>query len=167
MKLKKGTINFESFSPERVNGEVASPPSGNHPGSLSYNSTGEFFFLPFGASDISSACQLYKGLSGSRGGGITWQWIFHDILGDKVSFFVATDKRNRSMCARKVTLVERASPNVRYQGRVSGMKDSFGFIKRSDVTGEAQFNITLVLNTGFDFNLCPGARRNPTYKIVK
>ena len=61
MKLKKGTINFESFSPERVNGEVASPPSGNHPGSLSYNSTGEFFFLPFGASDISSACQLYKG----------------------------------------------------------------------------------------------------------
>ena len=62
MKLKKGTINFESFSPERVNGEVASPPSGNHPGSLSYNSTGEFFFLPFGANDISSACQLYKGL---------------------------------------------------------------------------------------------------------
>ena len=52
-----------------------------------------------------------------------------------MSFFVATDKRNRSMCARKVTLVERASPNVRYQGRVSGMKDSFGFIKRSDVTG--------------------------------
>ena len=67
MKLKKGTINFESFSPERVNGEVASPPSGNHPGSLSYNSTGEFFFLPFGASDISSACQLYKGWLGSRG----------------------------------------------------------------------------------------------------
>ena len=25
-RLKKGTINFESFSPERVNGEVASPP---------------------------------------------------------------------------------------------------------------------------------------------
>ena len=67
MKLKKGTINFESFSPERVNGEVASPPSGNHPGSLSYNSTGEFFFLPFGASDISSACQLYKGWLGLRG----------------------------------------------------------------------------------------------------
>jgi len=124
MKLKKGTINFESFSPERVNGEVASPPSGNHPGSLSYNSTGEFFFLPFGASDISSACQLYKG--------------------DKVSFFVATDKRNRSMCARKVTLVERASPNVRYQGRVSGMKDSFGFIKRSDVTGEIFFHYSQV-----------------------
>jgi len=124
MKLKKGTINFESFSPERVNGEVASPPSGNHPGSLSYNSTGEFFFLPFGANDISSACQLQKG--------------------DKVSFFVATDKRNRSMCARKVTLVERASPNVRYQGRVSGMKDSFGFIKRSDVTGEIFFHYSQV-----------------------
>jgi len=124
MKLKKGTINFESFSPERVNGEVASPPSGNHPGSLSYNSTGEFFFLPFQANDISSACQLYKG--------------------DKVSFFVATDKRNRSMCARKVTLVERASPNVRYQGRVSGMKDSFGFIKRSDVTGEIFFHYSQV-----------------------
>ena len=25
-RLKKGTINFESFSPDRVNGEVASPP---------------------------------------------------------------------------------------------------------------------------------------------
>lgn len=123
-KLKKGTINFESFSPERVNGEVASPPSGNHPGSLSYNSTGEFFFLPFSAPDISSHCQLYKG--------------------DKVSFFVATDKRNRSMCARKVTLVERASPNTRYKGRVSGMKDSFGFIKRSDVTGEIFFHYSQV-----------------------
>ena len=53
------------------------------------------------------------------------------------------------MCARKVTLVERASPNVRYQGRVSGMKDSFGFIKRSDVTGEAQFNITLFITKGY------------------
>jgi len=124
MKLKKGTINFESFSPERVNGEVASPPSGNHPGSLSYNSTGEFFFLPFGANDISSNCQLHKG--------------------DKVSFFVATDKRNRSMYARKVTLVERASPNLTYQGRVSGMKDSFGFIKRSDVTGEIFFHYSQV-----------------------
>jgi len=124
MKLKKGTINFESFSPERVNGEVASPPSGNHPGSLSYNSTGEFFFLPFQANDISSNSQLQKG--------------------DKVSFFVSTDKRNRSMCARKVTLVERASPNLRYQGRVSGMKDSFGFIKRSDVTGEIFFHYSQV-----------------------
>jgi len=56
-----GTINFESFSPERVNGEVASPPSGNHPGSLSYNATGEYFFLPFGAQDISTNCQLNKG----------------------------------------------------------------------------------------------------------
>ena len=68
------------------------------------------------------------------------------ILGDKVSFFVATDKRNRSMCARKVTLVERASPNVRYQGRVSGMKDSFGFIKRSDVTGQNQLTKKFLVN---------------------
>jgi len=44
-----------------VNGEVASPPSGNHPGSLSYNATGEYFFLPFGAQDISTNCQLNKG----------------------------------------------------------------------------------------------------------
>ena len=56
--------------------------------------------------------------------------------GDKVSFFIATDKRNRSMCARKVTLVERSTPTSRFKGRVSGMKDSFGFIKRSDVTGK-------------------------------
>jgi len=129
-RLKKGTINFESFSPERVNGEVASPPQGTHPGSLSYNAVGEYFFLPFAAADISSHCQLYKG--------------------DKVSFFIATDKRNRSMCARKVTLVERASnPNpgvsgTRCQGRVSSMKDSFGFIKRSDVAGEIFFHYSQV-----------------------
>ena len=59
--MKKGTINFETYSNERVNGEVASAPSGNHPGSLSYNATGEFFFLPFTANDISSHSQLYKG----------------------------------------------------------------------------------------------------------
>lgn len=127
-RLKKGTINFESFSPERVNGEVASPPQGSHPGSLSYNAVGEYFFLPFAAVDISSHSQLYKG--------------------DKVSFFIATDKRNRSMCARKVTLVERAStPNPsgsRCQGRVSSMKDSFGFIKRSDVAGEIFFHYSQV-----------------------
>jgi len=127
-RLKKGTINFESFSPDRVNGEVASPPQGSHPGSLSYNAVGEYFFLPFAAADISSHCQLYKG--------------------DKVSFFIATDKRNRSMCARKVTLVERASnPNPagsRCQGRVSSMKDSFGFIKRSDVAGEIFFHYSQV-----------------------
>jgi cold shock CspA family protein len=127
-RLKKGTINFESFSPERVNGEVASPPQGAHPGSLSYQAVGEYFFLPFAAADISSHCQLYKG--------------------DKVSFFIATDKRNRSMCARKVTLVERASnPNPagsRCQGRVSSMKDSFGFIKRSDVAGEIFFHYSQV-----------------------
>ena len=58
------------------------------------------------------------------------------------------------MCARKVTLVERASPNVRYQGRVSGMKDSFGFIKRSDVTGQNQFNLTQ-----------SGYKNNPNFQV--
>ena len=83
---------------------------GSHPGSLSYNAVGEYFFLPFAAVDISSHSQLYKG--------------------DKVSFFIATDKRNRSMCARKVTLVERASPNLRYQG--TGMPNSANKSEQSE-----------------------------------
>ena len=47
-----------------------------------------------------------------------------------------------------MTLVERASnPNPagsRCQGRVSSMKDSFGFIKRSDVAGEIFFHYSQV-----------------------
>ena len=35
-------------------------PTQNHPGSLSYDQTGEFFFLPFAAADIVSTGTLQK-----------------------------------------------------------------------------------------------------------
>jgi len=123
-KLQRGTINFEVYSNERIMGEVASVPTNNHPGSLSYDQAGEYFFLPFAAADIVSTTTLHKG--------------------DQVSFFVATDKRSRSMCARKVTLVQKSQPKSRLRGRVSGMKDSFGFIKRADVAQEIFFHYSQV-----------------------
>lgn len=123
-KLQRGTINFEVYSNERIMGEVASVPTCNHPGSLSYDQAGEYFFLPFQAPDIVSTATLQKG--------------------DQVSFFIATDKRSRSMCARKVTLVQKSQPKSRLRGRVSGMKDSFGFIKRADVAQEIFFHYSQV-----------------------
>ena len=59
-KLPRGTINFEVYSNERIMGEVASVPTHNHPGSLSYDQGGEFFFLPYSAPDMNCKHGLTK-----------------------------------------------------------------------------------------------------------
>uniref|UniRef100_F6YAH3 Cold shock domain-containing protein E1 n=1 Tax=Ciona intestinalis TaxID=7719 RepID=F6YAH3_CIOIN len=134
VKLQKGTVAFEVLSEDRILGEVTNPapplsliPGQNliKLGSLSYERMGEFFFLHYSASDLTNPDLAL-------------------LPGDKVSFNIATEKRTGVMRARKITLVERAPPK-RFNGIVTAMKESFGFIERSDIVKEIFFHYSEVL----------------------
>ncbi|XP_078662914.1 cold shock domain-containing protein E1-like isoform X17 [Branchiostoma floridae x Branchiostoma belcheri] len=88
-------------------------------GRVSYEQAGEHFYIPYGVEDVEGGAQLKKG--------------------DEVSFFIATDKRNGNVRARKVQLIS-SVPVERYMGVVCSMKESFGFIERADVVKEIFFH---------------------------
>ncbi|XP_077970092.1 cold shock domain-containing protein E1-like isoform X2 [Styela clava] len=171
VKLKKGTVVFEVYSEERILGEVAnaaaqggqcpqSPMSptvngfkpgekgettpGGKYGSLCYDRMGqklngkhgqikEVFFLPYSVNDLTNKnLQLQPG--------------------DKVSFYIATEKRTGILRARKITLVERAPPK-RFIGIVTAMKESFGFIERADLVKEIFFHYSEVSNNVPDLHV--------------
>lgn len=131
VQLENETLSFEILSENRVtgtvcaeakgsktklNGTVVSPESA---GRVSYEQSGEHFFLPFAQEDVESGAKLKSS--------------------DQVSFFVATDKRNGNVCARQIKLVQAAEPET-IQGVVCAMKDSYGFIERGDVVKEIFFH---------------------------
>jgi len=124
VRLPRGTIEYETLSPDRICGYVAAPPSRAHPGSLTYSTGGEYFFIPFFYNDVVPEVPLFKN--------------------DEVSFFISTNKRTKSLSAKKVTVVARSQAPQRFKGRVSGMKDSFGFIKRAEVAVEIFFHYSQV-----------------------
>ncbi|CAG5102255.1 Oidioi.mRNA.OKI2018_I69.chr1.g215.t1.cds [Oikopleura dioica] len=124
VRLPRGTIEYETLSPERICGYVAAPPTRAHPGSLTYSTGGEYFFIPFFYNDVVPETPLFKN--------------------DEVSFFISTNKRTKSLSAKKVTVVARSQAPKRFRGRVSGMKDSFGFIKRAEVAVEIFFHYSQV-----------------------
>ncbi|XP_052239321.1 cold shock domain-containing protein E1-like [Dreissena polymorpha] len=126
-------VSCEIYSEERFIGSVvqeakpAKPKNGTTMGScdgqgrVTYEHNGEWFFLPYGLDDIvdnTGNTQIKPG--------------------DQVTFFIATDKRNGNLHARKLEQVE---PKLtKYQGVVCSMKDSFGFIERADVVKEIFFH---------------------------
>lgn len=113
------------MSEERVIGVVTTeakndPETGQETqGRISYENRGECFFLPFTVSDVE--------------GNVTV------AAGDKCSFQVATMARSGNLAARAIRLENPAAP-VKYQGVVNSVKDSFGFIERSDVVREIFFH---------------------------
>jgi len=126
IKLENGAITFEILSENTVTGTVAAeakPSKGpgilDGMGRVSYEQSGEHFFMPFAIEDVEENEKLRAG--------------------DQVTFYVATDKRNGDVRARKVTLVEAAKQET-CQGVVCSMKDSYGFIERSDVVREIFFH---------------------------
>lgn len=102
-------------------------------GSLSYERSGEFFFLPYSAQDLTNPNLVL-------------------CTGDKVSFNIATEKRSGIMRARRITLVERAPPK-RFLGIVTAMKESFGFIERADQVKEIFFHYSEVTANVPDLNI--------------
>ncbi|CAL4059308.1 unnamed protein product, partial [Meganyctiphanes norvegica] len=114
------------LSEERVIGivttELRSEHSGaEHQGRITYENRGECFFLPYGKDDVEGYVTLKPG--------------------DKVSFQIATNQRTGNLAARHVRLENPAQP-VKYQGVVSTIKDSYGFIERADVVDEIFFHFS-------------------------
>lgn len=134
VRLEAGSVSFEIRSEETVCGVIDAEPklylksSPKSPqnvldpdsGRVSYERNGEVFYLQFSSNDIvGSGIPLHKG--------------------DKVEFYVATDKRTGVVRAREVTLLE-AADTEKCQGVVSSMKESFGFIERADKVSEIFFH---------------------------
>lgn len=135
VRLEAGSVSFEIRSEDKVVGiidaepklsyknHVKSPSNGfidPEMGRVSYERNGEYFYLSFSPSDVcTSGTPLHKG--------------------DKVEFYVATDKRTGVVRARELALLE-AAESEKCQGVVSSMKESFGFIERADKVSEIFFH---------------------------
>lgn len=154
IKLEDGSVSFEILGEKSVTGNVAAeakqpvktkgaPANTNNQdglGRVSYEQSGEFFFLPFSMDDVEGNAKLRTG--------------------DEVNFYIATDKRNGAVRARKVKLLTPAKQET-FQGVVCSMKENYGFIERADVVKEIFFHYSefqgniseLVLGDDVEFNV--------------
>jgi len=142
IKMEKGTVTFEILSETRKNGTVVTEAKAikhrntlgtgavlEGSGRVSYEQTGEHFFLPFTMDDIENNKKL--------------------ATGDKVSFYIATDKRTGNAFARQIEL-ESAAVHERVQGVICSMKDSYGFIERADAVKEIFFHFSELTTASAD-----------------
>lgn len=133
VKSNSDNVSFEMLSEERYTGSIVqeAKPTKNKNGCINgtadglgrvtYEHNGECFFLPYGLEDIIDGEHVKV------------------KAGDQVTFFIATDKRNGNIQARKLELVN-VPPPSKYQGVVCSLKDSFGFIERADAVKEIFFH---------------------------
>lgn len=133
IRVDVNSVSCEVLSEERYIGSVvqeAKPPKQKNGmagsvdglGRVTYEHNGEFFFIPYALDDIVD--------NGNT----------HVKPGDQVTFFIATDKRNGNLHARKVEPVEAPMKLQKFEGVVCSMKDSFGFIERADAVKEIFFH---------------------------
>ncbi|KTF74150.1 hypothetical protein cypCar_00012857 [Cyprinus carpio] len=126
VKLVK--IKAEMLPEERISGQVVSAiPShldgksapGQVPtGSVCYERNGEVFYLTYTPEDVE--------------GNVTLD------TGDKVSFYMETNKHTGAVSAHNIVLVKKKQS--RCQGVVCATKEAFGFIERGDVVKEIFFH---------------------------
>ncbi|XP_054868767.1 cold shock domain-containing protein E1 isoform X4 [Amphiprion ocellaris] len=87
-------------------------------GSVCYERNGEVFYLTYTPDDVESNIHL--------------------DTGDKVSFYMETNKHTGAVSARNIQLVKKKQ--MRCQGVVCATKEAFGFIERADVVKEIFFH---------------------------
>ncbi|KAM4562656.1 cold shock domain-containing protein E1 isoform 8-T8 [Odontesthes bonariensis] len=87
-------------------------------GSVCYERNGEVFYLTYTSEDV--------------------EGNIHLETGDKVSFFMDTNKHTGAVSARNIQLVKKKQS--RCQGVVCATKEAFGFIERADVVKEIFFH---------------------------
>ncbi|XP_060787921.1 cold shock domain-containing protein E1 isoform X3 [Neoarius graeffei] len=87
-------------------------------GSVCYERNGEVFYLTYTPDDVEGNQQLETG--------------------DKVSFYMETNKHTGAVSAHNIVLVKKKP--MRCQGVVCATKDAFGFIERADVVKEIFFH---------------------------
>lgn len=118
-KLYKVVTGLNDLIEEPVEGVVVKALRENGAGQLSYELSGESFFLTFYERDVEGDAELQKD--------------------DIVSFIVSTDQSNRTVRAKRIKVMK---PVVKHRGVVSSMKESFGFIERDDVAKEIFFHFS-------------------------
>ncbi|XP_071942892.1 cold shock domain-containing protein E1-like isoform X2 [Antedon mediterranea] len=150
IKLKNGSISTEILSDDKVTGFIVSEAKmsksrngglNGESGQVTYEMNGECFFLNYMIHDVQTKDTKLK-------------------KEDKVLFNIATDKRDGSVRARNMTLLE-SFVAPRYQGIVCSMKESFGFLERADVVKEIFFHYSefegdineLVLGDDVDYDI--------------
>ncbi|KAI6653196.1 Cold shock domain-containing protein E1-like [Oopsacas minuta] len=139
MMLPKGSVSFEIVTPDKLFGHVIQesapsvsptktlqkriPNSPHSPknGQIVVNQSGECFFIPYDASDVVNNQGLKKG--------------------DKVSFYIAVDKRTHTTMARRLIVVEPVLPPF-LRGVISSLRSTYGFIDREDVVEEVYFHFS-------------------------
>ncbi|XP_028264708.1 cold shock domain-containing protein E1 isoform X10 [Parambassis ranga] len=87
-------------------------------GSVCYERNGEVFYLTYTPEDV--------------------EGNIHLDTGDKVSFYMDTNKHTGAVSARNIQLVKKKQ--MRCQGVVCATKEAFGFIERADVVKEIFFH---------------------------
>ncbi|XP_043973661.1 cold shock domain-containing protein E1 isoform X10 [Gambusia affinis] len=126
VKLLK--IKPEVLPEERISGQVVSSvplnldgkaaPGQVPTGSVCYERNGEVFYLTYTPDDVEGNVPLETG--------------------DKVSFYMETNKHTGAVSARNIQLVKKKQ--ARCQGVVCATKEAFGFIERADVVKEIFFH---------------------------
>ncbi|KAM9856107.1 cold shock domain-containing protein E1 isoform 2-T2 [Aulostomus maculatus] len=126
VKLLK--IKPEVLPEERISGQVVSSipvhldgksaPNQVPTGSVCYERNGEVFYLTYTPDDV--------------------EGNIHLETGDKVSFYMETNKHTGAVSARNIQLVKKKQ--MRCQGVVCATKEAFGFIERADVVKEIFFH---------------------------
>ncbi|KAM7410896.1 hypothetical protein PAMA_021052 [Pampus argenteus] len=126
VKLLK--IKPEVLPEERISGQVVSAipvhldgksaPGQVPTGSVCYERNGEVFYLTYTPDDV--------------------EGNIHLDTGDKVSFYMDTNKHTGAVSARNIQLVKKKQ--MRCQGVVCATKEAFGFIERADVVKEIFFH---------------------------
>lgn len=133
VKMAVGTASFEVINEKRVTGTIVveakqiKHKAGSVPnllmqegaGRVNYEECGEHFFIPYMVDDVLNGAKIRQG--------------------DKVSFQVATDKRNGSVHAVKLGLVQ-TSQTERHEGVICSLKEGYGFIERADMVKEIFFH---------------------------
>ncbi|XP_028848732.1 cold shock domain-containing protein E1 isoform X5 [Denticeps clupeoides] len=105
-----------SAIPSHLDGKSA--PGQVPTGSVCYERNGEVFYLTYTPDDVDGNSHLETG--------------------DKVSFYMDTNKHTGAVSARNIVLVKKNQ--ARYQGVVCATKEAFGFIERGDVVKEIFFH---------------------------
>ncbi|XP_063064749.1 cold shock domain-containing protein E1 isoform X10 [Engraulis encrasicolus] len=126
VKLVK--IKPEVLPEERISGQVVSAipthldgksaPGQVPTGSVCYERNGEVFYLTYTPEDV--------------------ERNMHLDTGDRVSFYMDTNKHTGAVSARNIVLVKKKQ--MRCQGVVCATKEAFGFIERGDVVKEIFFH---------------------------
>ncbi|XP_029011480.3 cold shock domain-containing protein E1 isoform X5 [Betta splendens] len=126
VKLLK--IKPEVLPEERISGQVVSSiplhldgksaPGQMPTGSVCYERNGEVFYLTYTPDDV--------------------EGNIHLDTGDKVTFYMETNKHTGAVSARNIQLVKKKQ--TRCQGVVCATKEAFGFIERADVVKEIFFH---------------------------